>query len=44
MLHETKNDVNFIFEKELKLGDLMGLNSECLTDTWIGQDRLVFPF
>ncbi|XP_074590965.1 uncharacterized protein LOC141846803 isoform X2 [Curcuma longa] len=42
MLHETKNDVNSIFAKELKSGDLMGLNSECLTDTWIGQDRWAF--
>ncbi|CAN1177448.1 hypothetical protein LINPERHAP2_LOCUS33104 [Linum perenne] len=29
-------------EKELKSGDLVGFQPECLTDTWIGKDRWAF--
>lgn len=39
MLHGKEDDINLLFEKELKSGDLKGLHPECLTDTWIGRDR-----
>ncbi|XP_020110520.1 uncharacterized protein LOC109725660 isoform X2 [Ananas comosus] len=42
MLHGKKDDINIQFEKELKSGDVKGLHSECLTDTWIGRDRWAF--
>ncbi|CAD5169905.1 unnamed protein product [Musa acuminata subsp. malaccensis] len=42
MLHGWKNDVNILFEREVKSGELKGLHPECLTDTWVGKDRWAF--
>ncbi|MQM08909.1 hypothetical protein Taro_041765 [Colocasia esculenta] len=42
ILQGKKNDMRLLFEKELKSGEVAGLHSECLTDTWIGRDRWAF--
>ncbi|CAL1408617.1 unnamed protein product [Linum trigynum] len=34
--------MKLLLEKELKAGDLAGVQPECLTDTWIGKDRWAF--
>lgn len=37
-------DIKLLLDKELKSPDLSGLHPECLTDAWIGEDRLEFLF
>lgn len=32
--------MKLLLQKELKSGDLSGLHAECLSDAWIGKDRL----
>ncbi|VFR00220.1 unnamed protein product [Cuscuta campestris] len=36
------NDMQTLFYKELKSGNLSGLHAECLTDTWVGNSRWAF--
>ncbi|XP_043713138.1 uncharacterized protein LOC122661706 [Telopea speciosissima] len=42
LLNGKNEDVKLLLEKELKAGEISGLHSECLTDTWIGRDRWAF--
>ncbi|XP_057980775.1 uncharacterized protein LOC131166336 [Malania oleifera] len=42
LLKEKGEDMKLFLEKELKSGDFSGLHAECLTDTWIGNDRWAF--
>ncbi|KAG0475588.1 hypothetical protein HPP92_015274 [Vanilla planifolia] len=42
MLHDKKDDLNYLLGEALKSGDFTGLHSECLTDTWIGGNRWAF--
>ncbi|XP_042489377.1 uncharacterized protein LOC122069430 [Macadamia integrifolia] len=42
LLNGKNEDVKLLLGKELKAGELSGLHSECLTDTWIGRDRWAF--
>ncbi|KAI3715236.1 hypothetical protein L6452_22209 [Arctium lappa] len=42
LLNGKNEDMKLQFAKDLKSGDLSGLHSECLTDTWIGKDRWAF--
>ncbi|KAJ4930471.1 hypothetical protein NE237_008258 [Protea cynaroides] len=42
LLKGKNEDMKLLLGKELKAGDLSGLHSECLTDTWIGRDRWAF--
>ncbi|KAL5699775.1 hypothetical protein ACHQM5_030632 [Ranunculus cassubicifolius] len=37
-----KNEDLKILDKEIKSGAISGLHSECLTDTWMGNDRWAF--
>lgn len=36
------DDLKILLEKDLKSGDLGGFHAECLTDTWIGNERWAF--
>ncbi|KMZ70457.1 hypothetical protein ZOSMA_19G00390 [Zostera marina] len=38
----SMDDSRHTLVKDLKSGDLVGLHAECLTDTWIGNDRWAF--
>ncbi|KAG0473957.1 hypothetical protein HPP92_015814 [Vanilla planifolia] len=40
MLHDKKDDLNYLLGEALKSGDFTGLHSECLTDTWIEETDL----
>lgn len=42
LLKGKDEDLKFLLEKELKSGDLSNLHAECLTDSWIGNDRWAF--
>ncbi|KAJ3669570.1 hypothetical protein LUZ60_011520 [Juncus effusus] len=44
MVHGRKDGANLILKNELKKsqGDLKGLHSDCLTDSWISQNRWAF--
>ncbi|CAK9138375.1 unnamed protein product [Ilex paraguariensis] len=42
LLNGKNDDMKLLLEKDLKSGDLSGLHTECLTDTWIGKDRWAF--
>lgn len=33
--------MKILLEKDLKSGDLSGFHAECLTDTWIGNERFL---
>nr|GLL47875.1 uncharacterized protein LOC109170184 isoform X1 [Ipomoea trifida] len=41
-LKGKNEDLQILFDKELKSGDFSGLHEECLTDTWIGNHRWAF--
>ncbi|XP_051149082.1 uncharacterized protein LOC127263856 isoform X2 [Andrographis paniculata] len=42
LLKGTNGDLKLYLEKDLKSGDFSGLNAECLTDAWIGNNRWAF--
>ncbi|KAK8968393.1 hypothetical protein KSP40_PGU011194 [Platanthera guangdongensis] len=42
MLYGKKDDLSDILGEGLKSGDFTGLQTECLTDTWIGANRWAF--
>ncbi|KAK4382849.1 hypothetical protein Sango_2833600 [Sesamum angolense] len=42
LLNGKYNDLKLISEKDLKSGDFSGFHAECLTDTWIGNQRWAF--
>ncbi|KAH9805468.1 transmembrane protein [Citrus sinensis] len=42
LLKGKNEDLKFLLEKELKSGDLSNLHAECLTDSWIGNNRWAF--
>jgi hypothetical protein len=42
LLNGKDKDQKVLMEKVLKSGDFSGLHAECLTDTWIGNDRWAF--
>ncbi|KAH7848402.1 hypothetical protein Vadar_002330 [Vaccinium darrowii] len=42
LLNGKNKDQKVLMEKVLKSGDFSGLHAECLTDTWIGNDRWAF--
>ncbi|KAG8373893.1 hypothetical protein BUALT_Bualt11G0072600 [Buddleja alternifolia] len=41
-LKGKNDDLKLFLEKDLKSGDFSGLHGECLTDTWIGNQRWAF--
>ncbi|KAL8470183.1 hypothetical protein ACS0TY_032885 [Phlomoides rotata] len=41
-LNGKKDDLRLLSEKDLKSGEFSGLHAECLTDTWIGNNRWAF--
>ncbi|KAJ7950715.1 putative Transmembrane protein [Quillaja saponaria] len=42
LLKGKNEDMKLHFERALKSGDYTNLHAECLTDTWIGEDRWAF--
>ncbi|KAH9653519.1 transmembrane protein [Citrus sinensis] len=42
LLKGKNEDLKLLLEKELKSGDLSNLHAECLTDSWIGNNRWAF--
>nr|XP_016445180.1 PREDICTED: uncharacterized protein LOC107770391 [Nicotiana tabacum] len=41
-LNGKHGDLKLRFERELKAGEFSGFHAECLTDTWIGNNRWAF--
>ncbi|XP_026458171.1 uncharacterized protein LOC113358731 [Papaver somniferum] len=41
-MNGKNEDMKLLLEKELKSGELAGLQAECLTDTWVGGNRWAF--
>ncbi|KAG9131009.1 hypothetical protein Leryth_006720 [Lithospermum erythrorhizon] len=42
LLHGKNEDLKLVLEKDLRSGDFGGFHAECLTDTWIGNERWAF--